>query len=94
MKTIYKYKISITDFQDYSMSADAEILSVHKQRGEIQMWAIADPSKDQVKRTFKLFTTGEPFRELDNWNWKLDFIGTFMIQDDDLVFHLFEVKEV
>lgn len=86
MKTIYKYPIELTDEFEIEMPIGAEIISVHTQNGIPYLWAIVDCPNTELRK-FSLIGTGNP---LENEFSKEDFIGTFLVYEDALVFHLFE----
>lgn len=89
MKTIWKYGIDITNELYITMPYDTRILSVHLQYGKPCIWAIIYDDKEikMVSRKFRWFGTGHPIPEGE----KLIYIGTVLMQNDSLVFHLFEV---
>lgn len=84
------------------MPAGAEILSVQTQLGkdgsgspwqtlQPMMWAMVDPQNMREKRKFVTVGTGNeipPEARLGRHN----FLGTFQLPDQGLVFHLFEVR--
>jgi len=88
MKTIWKFELSITDIQTISMPRDARILSVQTQFGKPCIWAIVSDDEIKRDRTFIIHGTGHPCSCK-----KEDFIGTFLIENRALVFHLFERLE-
>ena len=86
-KRIFKYGIIIRDEFSISMPIGAEILSVKVQHGIPQLWAIVDDHQaDKESRTFKVYGTGHVAPESGT------FIDTFLMCDDDLVWHLFETS--
>lgn len=85
MQTIWKYQVEFNDLFQVSMPKSAEVLSVQIQNGAPVMWAIVNPDEEKRIRTFRLSRTGHPI------SGKLIFIDTFQIEDEGLVFHLFEV---
>ncbi len=86
-KTIHKYEVTIVDSCVRQLPEGAVVLSVHVQRGTPFMWAEVDPAAPFVERRFELRGTGHP---LDGSEGR--FVGTFLIRDDSLVFHLYERK--
>lgn len=85
---IWKYPVPIRDSFTIDMPALAIVLSVATQDGDPYVWAIVDPSNSVESRSFRLYGTGHPVKNQDYFKSK--FIGTFLIRDDSLVFHLFE----
>lgn len=87
MKTIYKYEIS-PDINYIEIPKDAEILSLHVQNNKPCIWVLVDTEKDIEERYFEFFGTGH-YIPCD-MGIDRKFIGTFLIDSDSLVFHLFE----
>lgn len=83
-RTIYKYPLQFEPRQQVRMPADAGLLSVEMQRGDICIWAMVDLERDLEPRTFILAATGEEF-DADG----LFYVGTVQ-PSERLVFHLFE----
>lgn len=87
MKTIWKYEISTTDIQSIDMPSDARIISVHTQYGKPCIWVECDPDCAIRKRVWiRTYGTGHPIEETN-----LKFIGTYLIHQDNLVFHIYEL---
>ena len=87
MHTIYKYPIYIIDEQEISMPRGAHIFSFALQRGTPCVWAIVDPTEPVLEpKTLYLRGTGH---ELQFEPCSLRFIGTVLLNDGALVFHLF-----
>lgn len=82
---IWKYEV--TPNMMLNLPYDAQVLSVQVQYGKPQMWILLDPDTSKVARRFMSVPTGLEFEV--NTNFK--YIGTFLINNDSLVFHLFEV---
>lgn len=92
MKTIYKYDLIADDYVELAMPRNAWILSVKLQKGIPRIWALVDTEQPLETRTFRIAGTGHPIEEPTN---KLQFVGTFLMVEENLVFHLFEViKEI
>jgi hypothetical protein len=93
MMTIWKYELSVgLDTVTLRMPGGAVILSLQTQ-GAVPderptMWAIVDPGQPSEERHFAIVGTGNPFPAGIG---KQDFIGTFQIFSNSLVFHVFEV---
>lgn len=71
-----------------TMPEGAELLSVHEQWGELQLWALLDPTRPSEIRQFRIFGTGYPIDNVDN----LHFVGTALLEQGSLVFHVFEER--
>lgn len=89
MKKIFKYTVPVGNTVIVEMPEDAEILSVGNQREEIQAWAMVNdsPNVDMKSRKFRVFGTGH---ELPDDTSELLFLGTVLLFDGKLVFHVFE----
>jgi hypothetical protein len=83
MKAIWKYPIN--PYSTLQMPEGAKVLSVQTQDNQPQLWALVDPDKPKVGRTFAAVPTGDPF---DDEGYT--YIATFQIDNGGLVFHLFE----
>lgn len=64
MKTIYKYKLEITDEQTIKMPAGAEVISAVNHNGELFVYAIID-TLDRIiyeteEKAFRIYGTGNP----------------------------------
>lgn len=89
MKTVYKYHISATDYQTIELPIGAEILKVDSQNNEMQMWALVAPNAETEKRNFRVVGTG---REIsDDEASDLRYVGTCILYDGRVVFHVFEI---
>ena len=85
-KAIWKFPINSIGVNKIMMPMDAVILTLQTQGNMPCMWALCDPSKTEVERTFEPFSTGETFNPSN-----MSYIGTFQIHNGALVFHLFEI---
>ncbi len=82
---VWKYEIPLTaDATRLRMPDGAELLQVQDQRGAIVIWAIVDPSRPRVERTFRIIGTGHDFDDSP-----LEYCGT--VQQDVFAWHVFEV---
>lgn len=85
MKTIWKTELTAGSGTT-SLPKGAEPMSVAVQGGTPMMWWKVDPDAPVEERRIHIAGTG---RDLpDNLG---DFIGTFLVQNDSLVFHVFEL---
>lgn len=87
MKTIWKYEIE-PGKNKILMPAWSQVLSVQVQQGKVCMWAMVDTKTEKKERIFYTYATGQ---KIDKDN--LVFIGTFQVEEETLVFHLFEKIE-
>jgi len=71
---------------EISLPRGAELLSVASQGNDICLWAKVNPEAEKEKRSFVAFGTGHQIPD----DLNLKFIGTAMIYDGSLVFHVFE----
>jgi len=88
VRRVYKYPIPVTDMIDLSLPAGAQPLHVAAQGEMVCLWALVDPEAEPVARRFIVRGTGHP---IENDDADLSHVGTFLLQDGALVFHLFEV---
>lgn len=86
VRKIFKYRVQMQDTFELKVPIDTEFLSVQKQHGEVELWALLDPAKESETRTFRLAGTGHEITNPD-----LSYIGTVQVMHDSLVWHLFEV---
>jgi len=86
MKTIYKYELNPLHTV-LDMPKGAELLCIKVQRGTPCLWALVDPDADMEHRPLVVFGTGH---EVVNAG---KYIGTFLIENDSLVFHVFEATQ-
>ncbi len=103
MKTVYKYPLKITDFQEIDMPEGSEILSVKTQmlgsgnrlfgndRQELCLFAAVDEENPLVPRRIRIFGTGNPME----YEHELKYIGTSQMHNGALIWHVFEnyIKE-
>lgn len=94
MRRVYKYGFPIADRVRLSMPRGAEIVHVAAQghpafspNGEAAfVWALVDPEAITEERRFRLAGTGHDLPDEG-----LEHVGSFLMQEGLLVFHLFEV---
>ena len=85
-RQIWEYPVSAPSFT-IQMPVGARVLSVQCQRGHPQMWVLVDSAETKtMPRKFVFYGTGHPTP-----HWPGEFIGTFQLEDGDLVFHLFDL---
>ena len=89
LQKVFKYPVPTTDTFTILMPKDAQILTVQVQNpttGAVCMWVLVDVDVPQEFRHFRLVGTGYPILESI-----IKYIGTFQVNDGQLVFHLFEI---
>jgi hypothetical protein len=85
---IWKWPLVITDFQTVEMPMRTKILTVQMQEGQLCLWAeVNDLSNETELRTIMIAGTGQA-----NIPPGAQYIGT--VQDQPLVWHVFEVDKV
>ena len=87
MRIIYKYKVVFGSYSELDLPKDAQILKIDEQKDEIVLWALVNPDKPIITRKFKIEGTGYPIEEKEN----LEYINTFYTNNNELVWHVFEI---
>jgi len=85
MKKIFKYKITPYLKNEIEMPIGAEVLCVQTQNNEPHIWAMVDFNAELEKRIFWVIPTGNLIEPEAS-----RYVGTFQIDNGNLVFHLFE----
>jgi len=88
MKKIYKYGLPMEDYAPIAMPVGAIVLSVGVQHGTPVVWALVNPNAPMECRTLRVAGTGHPIEEPERW----EFIGTFQLDNGNLIFHVFDRK--
>lgn len=87
--TIFKYPIQVQDRFDLELPIGAKPLTVQTQRGIPCLWVLLDEMQEiKLLRHFRLVGTGH---QIEN-NIRLEYISSFQLQNETLIFHLFEAK--
>jgi hypothetical protein len=94
MKTIHKYPIEVTDFQEVEMPMGAKILHVQSQpapygqpsKEQLCLWAEVDPDNSLVPRRIRVFGTGHDMEH----EHQLRYIGSTDMHNHALVWHVYE----
>lgn len=95
-RTVWKYPLwsdKRTSNVDISMPKGAELLDVQVQDGKPMLWALVDVGVDEEERSIRVAGTGHEiiYHEAEqNLRW----FSTFLMPDEGLVFHVFEVVPV
>ena len=85
MKKIFKYVLKPTDLQTIKMHP-GDILKVGTQCDTVCIWALVDPNAPTEERTFAVVGTGHECQYT-----KDQYLGTVGIDNDRLIFHVFEI---
>jgi hypothetical protein len=88
MKTIWKYRLEVTDKQHLLIPRGSEILCVQTQFDTPCVWvSVPDTDADLTETvSILMFGTGQPiFGFMDGY----EYLGTFQIMGGSLVFHVF-----
>ena len=88
-QSIYKYPLPINDWVSVAMPEGAEPLCVHVQHGVPCLWARVPVAAKPVIRHFRIAGTGH-----DLGSNVGEHIGSFLLHDGGLVFHVFAESEV
>jgi hypothetical protein len=88
MRVIHKYLVPVQSAFDLKLPVDAEILHFAAQHEIPYIWvSVPSPVGEEENRRFRLLATGEQFDSRDI----VKHLGTIMVRDGSLVFHLFEI---
>lgn len=83
--TVWKYPLTLETQPTVEMPVGAEILHVGEQYGRLCLWALVNTSAPTTPRRFLVAGTGH-----DVPASRGRFIGTALMQDGGLVFHVWE----
>ena len=83
-KVIWKYTIKIQDEFQVDMPNGAKVLYTDTQYGEPCMWVEVNPDAEITSYTFYVFGTGH-----HRIPTHIQYIGSFLMRDDALVWHLY-----
>ena len=93
-KIVLRYPLLVDRATYVKVPADSQVLSVgavvHNGVEIPSLWVLFDAGKPLVARKFRVFVTGEWF--IDDPR-PLKFVGTFIMHNNTLVFHVFEEIE-
>lgn len=85
MKAIWKYKLEALDEQDIEMPANARILYVGSQNGDMFIWVEVNVETTEMElRKIYMHATGQ------NYMGHRRYIGTVQMYNGELIFHVFE----
>lgn len=95
MRTVYKYRLEATEVQTLKIhglketdSFNEQFLKVDSQKDEAYIWCMVDTDEDEKEVTVRVVATGEPMPTISKDNY----LGSFMVYNDTLVFHVFLEK--
>lgn len=88
MKSIWKFRLAITDTQSLMIPKGAEVLTAQFQGSDLCFWAVVNPANSTSERIFEIFGTGNPFPT--DMGVERKFIATVQQPDLPLVWHVFE----
>lgn len=83
---VWKFRLPL-DSESVSMPEGAEVLHVGEQYDVLCVWALCDPSREQVERRFVVRGTGHSVPDERG-----RFLGTVLLLDGTLVLHVWEVS--
>ena len=92
MKTIWKFELETTNTQTIEMPKDAQILSIETQSETPVLYALVDTDNELEQRLFEVFGTGHKI--MYDMGVTREYIGTYKMRNDRLVFHVFEYTGV
>ena len=84
MRTIYKYKLSLSKSQTIETHTNSKILSIQLQNGEPYAWVQVNPSAPKSEITIRMIFTGEDIED----HTRYEYIDT--IQYKGYVCHFFK----
>lgn len=82
-RTIWKFQLDISSWQDIDMPEGAEPISAAMQDGVLCVWAKVNPDAPRVSKVFAIIATGATLPPNGN------FIAT--VHDHPYVWHVFEI---
>lgn len=91
-KRVYKYPLEVQDRQVITIPKGAKILSLHVQDSTPCIWVLVDANEQQKEKVvLRTFGTGQ---SLYSNGKNLEFIGTYLLRNDQAVFHVFIEHEL
>lgn len=81
---ILKYQLHVTDTQSVTIKGLRRILTVQVQYGVPCLWAVADPEGMPTTVIIGTYGTGNPLPAALG-----DYLGSYQLEDGNLVFHVF-----
>ena len=90
-RTIWKFPINPYSNYSIMMPVGAKVLTIKTQHGQPCIWAMVDPEAPLEERFFYIHGTGVLFA--DCLEDSKSYLGTFFLEEESLVFHVFEIKK-
>ena len=86
-KVIWKFELHEKVIQRIGLPLGYEILALKTQKGKPCIWVLVDPNELKEEETFEIYGTGD----IVTYDMGIDrkYIGTFLSEDDNFVWHLF-----
>ena len=81
------WKFSLEPDGIVEMPRDADVLTVQVQHEKPYIWAVVDPGGHKEYRQFICVGTGHPMKRKPG-----RYVGTFQLEGETLVFHIFETE--
>ena len=88
MSVVWKYPLRAVELQEIRMPRGAKVLHVAAPRGEPHLWALVDSKAPMEDEPFVVLATGSEFDATE-----LEHVGTFLLNDGVLVFHVFRRRK-
>ena len=85
MKTIWKYRLELTDTQTIEVPEGFQFLTVQVQGGETCLWALVNPDQPKQKINVSIYGTGNPIESTGGE----EYIGTYQHIGGAFVIHVF-----
>lgn len=93
MKTIWKCTVPIEDDFTVTLPNGGQIIHLAQQHPTdeaLTMWALVETEAPMVQRTFTVVGTGQKIGHFDQPDLIITYVGTALMFDGRLVYHLFE----
>ncbi len=91
-KTIWKFPLIVTTWQNITMPIGAEILTVQIQNEEPCLWALVNPKAETESRRIGMFGTGTSVSY--DMRASRKYISTLQMKNGLFVLHVFEYTDV
>lgn len=87
-KVFWKYPFAVQEILHIKMPLNAQILHLDVQRDIPAIWALVDSDLELETRKFYLYGTGHRVPDRPQ-----KYVGSFLMYDGQIVFHLFEALD-
>ena len=89
-RTIWKYTLEWNDYEEIDLPCGTAVLHVGIHDDKLCLWCLVFPDEELLmKRRFRIAGTGHPLADGEIF----EHVGTVMLENGALVFHVFEVIE-